>query len=110
MKRNIVLFLLGLVFFFSCNSENEEQPYVNFAIVFETICAETFSSLCVSQEEFIRIREIFEENQNGDDLDCLPIIVTDLEGTIHEGFLRGFSSTPEDLPCVQELDVQLGSR
>ena len=109
MKRNIVLFSLGLIFFFSCNSEDEEQPAVNFTIFFETICAETFSTLCVSQEVFIRIRGIFEDNQNGDDLDCLPIIVTDLEGTVHEGFLRGFSSTPEDLLCVQELDIQLGS-
>nr|WP_299340564.1 hypothetical protein [Allomuricauda sp.] len=110
MRRNIILFSLGLIPFSSCNSEDDEQPAVNFTIFFETICEETFSTLCVSQEEFIRIREIFEDNQNGDNLDCLPIIVTDLEGTVHEGFLRGFSSTPEDLPCVQELDIQLDSR
>ena len=88
MRRNIVLFSLVLILFSSCNGEDEEQPAVNFAVFFETICVETFSRLCVSQEEFIRIREIFEDNQNGDNLDCLPIIVTDLEGTVHEGFFK----------------------
>lgn len=105
MKRNIVLLFLGLTMFSSCNNADEEKPIVNFAVFFETICQETFSVLCVSQQEFIRIRTIFDDNQNGDDLGCLPVTVTDLEGTVHDGFLRGFSSSDEDIPCEQEEDI-----
>ena len=105
MIRNITLLFLGLITFSSCNNDDEEKPIVNFAVFFETICDETFSVLCVSQEEFMRIRTIFNDNQNGDDLKCLPITLTDLEGTVHDGFLRGYSSTDEDIPCVQEEDI-----
>ncbi|NHF60375.1 hypothetical protein FK220_013555 [Flavobacteriaceae bacterium TP-CH-4] len=75
---------------------------------FESVCSESFSILCVSAEEFGRIRDIFMTNQNGEELECLPITVTDLEGMVHEDFLRGYSSTAENKPCIQELDIPLG--
>lgn len=104
LKSLGILFLLSITLS-SCNEENEEPRAVNFAVFFETICAETFSRLCVSEDEFNRIKKIFDDNENGADLDCLPGTVTDLEGTIHVGFLRGFSSTGPDIPCVQEEEI-----
>jgi len=105
MIKNFVLLFLVSIMFCSCNKEEEEPRVVNFAVFFESICSESFSILCVSREEFRRIQEVFETNQNGPDLDCLPVTVTDLEGTVHEGFLRGFSSTGADIPCIQQEDI-----
>ena len=105
MTPRITYFFMGLFLFFSCSEKDEEPTAVNFTVFSESVCSETFSRLCVSQDEFIRLREIFEDNQNEGDLECLPVTVTDLDGTIHEGFLRGLSSTGADIPCIQELDI-----
>lgn len=105
MQRILTIIFLILVMLTSCNKEDEEPRAVNFTVFFESICEQTFSRLCVSEVEYKCIRKIFEDNQNGPDLDCLPIMVTDLEGTLHEGFLRGFSATRAEIPCFQEEDI-----
>lgn len=104
IKKVAILFIVSL-FFSSCSNEDEESSIVNFSIFFEPVCAESVSVLCVSIDEFERIREVFEANENESDLDCLPITVTDLKGTVHEGLLRGFSSTDSDIPCDQEVKI-----
>ncbi|MDX1314088.1 MAG: hypothetical protein R3356_01185, partial [Eudoraea sp.] len=98
----ILLFLITSLLF-SCNKEDEDFKAVNFAVFLNpTSCLARMSILCVSEDEFTRLKEIFLANQNGPDLDCLPATVVDLEGTVHEGFLRGYSATGADMPCVQK--------
>ena len=99
MSKSFILLFLTISILISCNKRNDEIIILNFAVFFEPVCLQPLITLCVSEDEYVRIKEIFLANQNGDELDCLPVTVIDLEGTLHEGFLRGYAATRNDIPC-----------
>jgi len=88
-----ICILFHLIFFLiSCVQENS---IVYFSVFIEAECGESVTNYCVVQEEFEKIKAIRENNDDK----CLPITITDIDGNIREGILRGYSSTDSDLPC-----------
>lgn len=107
MIKNLnLVFIAVTMLLSSCSKENEEPKSQKFAIFIETVCEQESSILCVSEEEFRRVQKIFADYENGPDLDCWPITVTDLEGSVHEGFLRGLTPARDDIPCVQQANFE----
>jgi hypothetical protein len=105
MIKNLKLVLISVTMLLSsCSKEAEEPKPQKFAVFIETVCEQESSILCVSEEEFRRVLKIFTDYENGSDLDCWPITVTDINGTVHEGFLRGLTPARDDVPCVQQVN------
>ena len=104
MIKNLKLVFIStmLIILSSCSGENEAPKAKEYAVFIETVCEQVATMLCVSEEEFLRVQTIFQNYEKGPDLDCWPITVTDLEGSVHEGFLRGLTPVRDDLTCTQQ--------
>jgi hypothetical protein len=97
--KKYLLFLV-VVLLISCNKEDQDDKPLNYVLFFTSSCEDRFVFLCVSADEFARIRKIYEENQNSSYSDCLPIRVTNLNGIVYNGFLRGYSVTGKEIDCI----------
>jgi len=100
MKQFFKFFILIHLILLSISCEKEvEKPIVNFTIFFQAECTGGMVFICVTQEEFDRVKVLNKDNE----IPCFPVTITDLDGKIHEGILRGYSSTTEDIPCNQTV-------
>ncbi|WP_282164875.1 hypothetical protein [Cellulophaga baltica] len=104
MKKFFKIFLVIhiLLLSISCEKEEEIKPTVNFTIFFQAECMSEMVFICVSEDEFMRIKKLHALDE-GVDKSCFSITVTDLDGKKYEGILRGYSSTSEDIPCDQSV-------
>lgn len=97
MSKYYLIFIISIFTLMSCGKQDEFDYYYIYYI--EECLDREILSICVSKKEHERIKKISMANEEGENVNCLIIEITDLDGNVQEKIFRGYGSSNDDFLC-----------